>query len=852
MPEGVIIEEAYNRSALIERSIEHLTEKIAEELIVVALVCLLFLLHVRSAFVAAITLPLAILLSFSAMRLFDVNANIMSLGGIAIAVGALIDASIVVVENCHKHLEMDAGKKPRLEIIRDASVEVGPSLFYSLMIITVSFLPVFILPGQSGRLFKPLAYTKTFSMASGAILAVTVIPFLSYIFIRGKITPESSNPINRFLIGLYRPVIKTVLKLKIPVLLLSVGILLLTYFPYSKIGNEFMPPLNEGDILYMPTTTPGISITEAKRVLQTQDRLFTKFPEVKTVFGKIGRAETATDPAPLSMVETTVSLLPEEDWPKRKFEDGYIEEIALDIIEAADDQDLIDLSNLESITPDEVATDVEGMLLTRIHPRMRLLVLQGILDDNLRNIVRFELPESLMKTIIETLSSHGVKAKGKEDGMLVIAEEVVSNLDEIPLRSTTFNELTSEEMEAEFKFPGMANAWTMPIKTRIDMLSTGIKTPIGIKIYGEDLKKIQALAIEIERVLNSEETKPEGLVSAIAERALGGNYLDFEINRHVIARYGLSIKNVQDVIQTAVGGMNVSSTVEGRFRFPINVRYPRAYRDDIPSLKRVLVPTPTGVQVPLGELAELKVKQGPPGIKSENGMLMSIVYVDISDIDVGTFVKNARQIIDDNIDAPDGTFIEWSGQFEYMQEANERLRLVIPLTIFLVFFLLYMNFRNLADSLIVMLSLPFSVVGGIWLMYLLDYNMSVAVGVGFIALAGVAAETGVVMIIYLNLAYKRSIGIAPMDAKRLYDTIIEGAANRVRPKIMTVMTTIIGLLPIMWATGSGSSAMKRIAAPMVGGMVSSTILTLVVIPVVYALVKTVLRQRDNRRAGWVI
>ncbi len=715
LPEGVTIETAYDRSSLIKRAIKSLKEKLLEEAIVVALVILVFLLHFRSAFVAIITLPLGILLAFIVMRAQGLNANIMSLGGIAIAIGAMVDAVIVMIENVHKHMEKEPPKnsKDHWDLILRASKEVGPALFYSLLIITFSFIPVFSLQQQEGRLFKPLAFTKTYAMAASAILAVTVVPVLMGYLIRGKIRPETKHPLSRILIKLYRPVIHFVLKYKMATIFVALLVVVVSFFPLTQIGGEFMPPLNEGDLLYMPTTLPGISITKAKELLQQTDKIIMSFPEVETVFGKIGRAETATDPAPLVMIETTIRLKDEEHW----------------------------------------------------RPDMTI--------------------EKLKK-----------------------------------------------ELDAAIQFPGLTNAWTMPIKTRIDMLSTGIKTPVGIKLMGPDLQTLSDLGARIEAVI---QTVP-GTASVISERVTGGNYLDFIIDREASARYGLTVGDVQDVIMTAIGGMNVTTTVEGLERYPINVRYNRELRDNLPALKRVLIPTPTGAYIPLEQVAKFEIKKGPAAIKSENAKRTAWLYVDLRDIDVGTYVKMAKRVVDTTIEIPTGYSIVWSGQYEYMQRAQERLRMVIPITLMIIFLLLYFNFKNVTESLIIMMSLPFALVGGIWLIWLSGYNMSVAVGVGFIALAGIAAETGVVMLLYIDNAYKDRLSQGQMKTRKdLHAAVVHGAVERVRPKLMTVMTTIMGLLPIMWGHGTGSQVMKRIAAPMVGGLITSTILTLVVIPAIYYL-----------------
>ncbi len=715
LPEGVSIKTVYDRSGLILRAVDNLKKTLTEEMIVVGLVCFIFLLHLRSAFVIIFTLPVAVLISFIIMERQGLNANIMSLGGIGIAVGAMVDAAIVMIENAHRHLESEGGKKPHWDLILDAAREVGPALFFSLLIIAISFLPVFSLEAQEGRLFRPLAFTKTYAMFGSALLAITIVPVLMGYLVRGKIRPEQKNPVNRFLIWIYRPVIKLVLKAKILVVLLAVGVLALTYIPWSRIGSEFMPPLNEGDLLYMPTTLPGISITKAKELLQQTDRIIATFPEVHHVFGKIGRAETATDPAPLSMIETTIMLKPESEWR-------------------------------------------EGMTM----------------------------------------------------------EQLVSELDKA------------------IQFPGLTNAWTMPIKTRVDMLSTGIKTPVGIKLMGEDLQVLSDVGEKIEAALR----EVPGTLSVYSERVTGGNFLDYKIKREEAARYGLTVGDIQDIIISAVGGMNVTQTVEGRERYPVNLRYGSELRDTPEKLRRILVPTPSGAQIPITQLADIRIVKGPPAIKSENARNNAWIYVDLTGIDVGTYVKKAQQVIRDKIKLPPGYSLVWSGQYEYMIRAQKRLMIVVPLTLIIIFLLLYLNFKNVTESLIVMLSVPFALTGGLWLMYILGYNMSVAVGVGFIALAGVAAETGVIMLVYLDQSYgkfKSRFG-DKFNRTHLRESIIEGTALRVRPIMMTVITTTAGLMPILWGHGTGSQVMKRIAAPMVGGMVSATILTLVVVPAIYGLV----------------
>jgi len=711
LPEGVTISTAYDRSGLIERAIDNLQFKLLEESLVVALITIIFLLHFRSALVAIFTLPMGILIAFIIMQYQGLNANIMSLSGIAIAIGAMVDAAIVMIENAHKHLERDGGKKPHWEIIADASKEVGPALFFSLLIITLSFLPVFTLQAHEGRLFQPLAFTKTYAMAASALLAITVVPVLMGLFIRGNIMPERKNPVNRFLIWLYGPIIRGVLKYRWTTIVSAVVVLFVTVVPLSRLGSEFMPPLNEGDILYMPTTDPGVSITKAKEILQQTDKIIKQFPEVETVFGKVGRAESATDPAPLSMIETTIRLKPEDEWRE--------------------------------------GVDMESLV---------------------------------------------------------------------------------QEMDAAIQFPGLTNAWTMPIKTRIDMLSTGIKTPVGIKLMGPDLEVLSDLGQEVAAAV----LDVEGTLSAFPDKTVGGHFLDYDIMRDEAARYGLTVGDVQDVIMSAIGGMNITQTVEGLERYPVNLRYSRELRDNLPALQRVLIPTPTGTQIPLSYVADFSLVQGPPVIKSENARTSSWIYVDIRGIDVGTYVSRAKKVVEERIDLPDGYSLIWSGQYEYMQRAKERLKLVIPITLLIIFLLLYLNFKNIQESLIVMLSLPFSVVGGVWIIYLLGYNLSVAVGVGFIALAGVAAETGVIMLIYLDHAYKDRISRGEMNTiADLYGAVLEGAVERVRPKMMTVAAIMAGLLPIMWGHGTGSEVMRRIAAPMIGGMVSSTVLTLVVLPVIY-------------------
>jgi len=720
LPEGVEIEPVYDRSDLIQRAVDNLKVTLLEESIIVALVCIVFLLHVRSALVAILMLPVGILIAFIVMRWLGLNSNIMSLGGIAIAIGAMVDAAIVMIENAHKHLERAPADKPRAQVIIEACREVGPALFFSLLIITVSFLPVFTLESQEGRMFSPLAFTKTFAMAGAALLSVTLVPVLMLLFVRGRIIPEQKNPVNRFLIWIYRPIIHLVLRWKVTTIVVALVVLGVSILPARQLGSEFMPRLNEGTLLYMPTSLPGMSITKAAELMQVQDRIIKGFPEVASVFGKAGRAATATDPAPIEMFETVVNLKPEEHWRP-------------------------------------------GMTMDKL-----------------------------------------------------IAE-----------------------MDEALRLPGVANSWTMPIQGRLDMLSTGIRTPIGIKVFGMDLAGIEKLATQIETVVQA----VPGTTSAFAERITGGLYLDITPDYDALARYGLTVGEVQMVIATALGGELVTTTVEGRERFGVSVRYPRELRSDPQRIaSEVLVPTPGGAQVPLGQLTDISLSKGAPSIRTENALLSAYIYVDIRGRDIGSYVREAQQAVNDQVTFPPGYYVTWSGQFEYMERAAERLKIVVPLTLVLIFLLLYLNFRRLTETLIVMLSVPFSLVGGIWLMWALGYNFSVAVVVGFIALAGVAAETGVIMLIYLDHALaerraEREAAGEQLTVADLYQAVITGAVERVRPKMMTVVAIMAGLLPIMWGTGTGSEVMRRIAAPMVGGMISSTVLTLVVIPAIYMLVK---------------
>jgi Cu(I)/Ag(I) efflux system membrane protein CusA/SilA len=804
LPPDVTYSIAYDRSALIQRAVQTLEEKLLEESVVVALVCLLFLLHFRSALVAILILPVAVLISFVIMYAQGLSSNIMSLGGIAIAIGAMVDAVIIMIENAHKHIERDGGKKPHWQIIRDASVEVGPTLFYSLLVITVSFIPVFTLQAQEGRLFKPLAFTKTYSMAAAALLSITLAPILMGYFIRGRMLPEEKNPLNRFLIWVYHPVIDFVIRWRWTVIACAAGIVVWVFFPwnwavtnrlpdpvpltpafsprerenhssvegaggppspqgrgvggegeqanrkswlsslkplaqklgklfpYQNLGSEFMPPLYEGDLLYMPSTFPGLGPTQARQILQQTDKIIRTFPEVHSVFGKVGRAETATDPAPMDMIETTIQLKDEKDWP----------------------------------------------------------------EADIRN------------------------AGGKT----------------IAHRRRTPDEL-EDAMNSAVQFPGLVNAWTMPIRTRIDMLATGIKTPVGIKVAGPNLAELERIASEIEPVVKA----VPGTASVYAERVMGGNYIEFNINRDEIARYGLSIGAVQDVLEVALGGMPLTTTVEGLERYTVNLRYDRDFRENLEALREIIVPTPSGAQVPLGQLARLDVVRAPMGIKSEGAVPNAWIYVDVKNIDVGTYVQMAQRAVNeavarDAIRLPSGYSLYWSGQYEYMMRAKQRLMIVVPLTLLIILLIIYLNTRSLVKTTIVLLAVPFSLVGAIWILYLLNYNLSVAVWVGLIALAGLDAETGVVMLLYLDLAYAqwqqegRMRGVAD-----LCDAIYHGAVKRVRPKAMTAAVIIAGLLPILWSHGAGADVMKRIATPMIGGVVTSTVMELAVYPAIFFL-----------------
>ena len=716
LPADVRLVPVYDRSDLIHRSIKNLNRTLIEESIIVALVSILFLLHFRSALVAILTLPLGILISFLVMRAMGVGANIMSLGGIAIAMGAMVDAAIVMIENMHKHLEHEA-KTPtgrsRWDIVRESAVQVGPPLFFSLLIIVVSFLPIFSLEQQEGRLFKPLAFTKTFAMAGAALLSITLVPVLMGYLVRGRIRPQEANRVNRWLMRLYRPVIAWVLRYPVPVLVAAGVVLVATVLPWSRLGSEFMPPLDEGSLLFMPTTVPGVSIGQAREIMRYQDSVLASFPEVASVFGKVGRANTATDPAPLDMYETTVVLKPHDQWRS------------------------------------------------------------GMTTDRLVN-----------------------------------------------------------EMDRAVRLPGVTNAWTMPIKNRIDMLATGVRTPIGIKVYGPNLDTLQQLGIEVERIVKG----IPGTRNVFAERNVSGYYVDVRTDRAQAARFGLNAGDLHDVVMATAGGMTAAITVEGRERYEVNVRYPRELRDNVQKLREIVVPTMSGLQIPLGQVAQVSVVQGPMAVKTDDAFPVTTVYVDIEGRDLGGYVRDAQRVVAAQLTLPAGYSLTWSGQFESMERIGQKMKLVVPLTLGIIFLLLYFNFRGVGETLIVMLALPFALVGGIWSIWALGYNTSVAVWVGFIALAGVAAETGVVMLVYLDEAWKEKAGGGrKRSLADLVPAIEEGAVGRLRPKVMTVVAIMAGLAPILWSEGTGADVMKRIAAPMVGGMITSTVLTLVVIPAIYYL-----------------
>ena len=719
LPAGVELVPVYDRSELITDAVENLWSKLAEELLIVALVCAAFLFHLRSSLVAVISLPLGILVAFIIMYWQGINANIMSLGGIAIAIGAMTDGAIVLIENMHKHIEKTPlTNENRWQIVTKSASEVGPALFFSLLIITVSFMPVFILEAQEGKMFAPLAYTKTFAMAASAGLAITLIPVLMGYFIRGNVMSEKRNPLNRLLVALYLPVLHKVLHYPKTTLIVFILLGVLGFYPLTKLGSEFIPPLDEGDLMYMPTTYAGLSAGKAREILQQTDKLIYTIPEVKTVFGKIGRADTATDPAPLTMLETFIQFKPKDQWRT------------------------------------------------------------GLTPEKLR-----------------------------------------------------------EELDQVVQFPGLTNAWVMPIKTRIDMLATGIKTPVGIKVAGADLKVIQRIGQDIEKILSD----IPGTASVYAERVAGGRYIKVDINRDLAGRYGLNIADVQQVVATAIGGMNISQSVEGLERFPINIRYPQGYRDSPEQLALLPIVTPAGQHIALADVAKVYIEDGPPGIKSENARINGWTFVDLEpNADIGHYVANATLKLAESLELPSGYSLTWAGQYEYMQRAKEKLAYVIPLTLAIIMVLLFLSFRRMTEVMLIMLTLPFALIGGLWLIYLLNFNLSVAVGVGFIALAGVAIEIGVLMLVYLNQAYQESqdelaLSNTPMDKQQLIHAIEQGAGMRIRPIVMTVATVILGLLPVIYGTGTGSEIMSRIAAPMVGGMVSALLLSLLLVPVVYML-----------------
>ena len=730
LPDGVEIVTVYDRSALIERAVDNLASKLVEEFIVVALVCIAFLFHVRSSLVAIISIPVGIITAIIVMYMQGINANIMSLGGIAIAIGAMSDGAIVMIENMHKHMERTPlTKENRWQVVMDSASEVGPALFFSLLIITVSFVPVFTLEAQEGRMFSPLAFTKTYAMAASAALAITLVPVLMGYFVRGKVLAEHKNPVNRFLTFLYMPTLKTVLRFPKLTMLIAVIVLGIGLWPIDKIGSEFIPPLDEGDLMYMPTTYAGISIGKARELLQQTNKLIKTVPEVETVFGKVGRADTATDPAPLTMIETFIQLKPQDQWR-----------------EGMTTQDLI------------------------------------------------------------------------------------------------------KEFDAVVNLPGLTNAWVMPIKTRIDMLATGIKTPVGIKIGGPDLMEIQKIGQQIETILSG----VEGTASVYSERVAGGRYIKVDIQREQAARYGLNIADVQQVVSSAIGGMNVTQSVEGLERYPVNIRYPQSYRSSPESLSLLPIVTPQGKRIALADVADVYIEDGPPGIKSENARLNGWVYVDIDGVDIGSYVVAAQQVVSEELVLPAGYSITWSGQYEYMMRAKEKLTYVVPLTLAIIVILLYLNFRNFIEVAIIMGTLPLSMVGSIWLMYLEGFNFSVAVGVGFIALAGVAVEIGVIMLVYLNHEYQALIDKCKMDGIKptvgmLTEAVLHGAGLRVRPVMMTTATIIFGLLPVLYGSGTGSEVMSRIAAPMVGGMVSAILLTLLILPAIYLIWR---KQQLKTMSNW--
>ncbi len=730
LPPGVEVVPVYDRSQLINNAVDNLWTKLGQELVVVALVCVVFLFHLRSSIVAVITLPLGILVSFIVMYFQGINANIMSLGGIAIAIGAMTDGAIVMIENMHKHMEKNPlTDENRWQVVTRAASEVGPALFFSLLIITVSFLPVFILEAQEGRMFAPLAFTKTYAMAASAGLAVTLVPVLMGYFIRGKVTSEKKNPLNRLLVAGYMPLLTKVLKFPKATILIAIVVTVVGFYPVNKIGSEFIPPLDEGDLMYMPTTYPGISIGKARELLQQTDKLISTVPEVKSVFGKVGRAETATDPAPLTMIETFIQLKPQSEW-----RDG--------------------------MTTEKLKTELNNLI----------------------------------------------------------------------------------------DFPGVTNAWVMPIKTRIDMLATGIKTPVGIKVAGEDLSVIQRIGKDIETILK----EVDGTASVYSERVAGGRYLKVDISRQRASRFGLNIGDVQATVSSAIGGMNVTETVEGLERYPVNIRYPQDYRSSPEKLMSLPIVTDSGQRISLGDVANVYVEEGPPGIKSENARINGWSFVDINNVDVGTYVENAKTVLQDKLDIPAGYSLTWAGQYEYMERAKEKLTFVLPLTLAIILILLYLNFRAFSEVAMIVVTLPMAMIGGLWLLYFEGFNFSVAVGVGFIALAGVAVEIGVIMLVYLNQSLKELLDESEknrqiIEASDYRQALLHGAGLRIRPVMMTVATIIIGLLPIMYGSGTGSEVMSRIAAPMIGGMTSAVVLTLLVLPALYCLAKQHTIKHHNKK-----
>lgn len=954
LPDGVVVRTAYDRSSLIHRSIDTLAETLIEELAITTIICLLFLARLRSALlailislttmalwyvltnvvgmpvgvtigvaavifiaalllmpsvrspvVAAIVLPLGILMSFLVMKLCGVNANIMSLSGIAVAIGTMVDSSIVMVENLHKHKELAPPGANHWEMVKRSCQEVGPGLFVALLVITVGFLPVFAMEGQGGRLFKPLAFTKTFAMAAGAVIAVTLIPILLGFFVRGETAAEKDNPLNRWIIALYMPVIRFALRHKIATMSIAVALLLVTLVPLSKLGWEFMPPLREGDILYMPTTVPGLSVTEARRTLQIQDKLLIQFPEVKVALGKIGRSTTPTDPAPLAMVETHASLRPEEDWPKRLIEKGYLGSLSRNMLAELTAGDFLTDAgrDLDSTT---VAQQTEAMTRAQLNRQTRIELVAAMnagmeklrkgyeehreaakqrgeqlpsrfseenLEDqwaadllahhmaHIRPLIPRRIADHLPQNLVDILESQGgIAADRKHAAIAHLHERWKDRIqpDGVPLVRTTFEELTKDEMHKAISIPGMPNWWLMPIETRIGMLTTGMRGLLGIKVYGRELEKLEQIGLQLEALLK----EVPGTVSVVTERPMGGHYVDIQVNRDECARHALKVGDVQRIVETAIGGMNIDMTVENRSRFPINVRYPRELRDDPEKLRRILVANSKGELIPLGQVSSIEFVEGPPQIKSEAGMLVINIPVDIEEgVDIGTYVQRAeaeidRARVDGRLKLPKGYSLKWSGQYELMERMLNRLLIVVPITLALIFILIYFNMKNIGETVITMVTLLFALIGGVWGMYLWGiyetgqpYNGSGAVVIGFIALAGLAAETGIIMHVYLDLAYKKHRAEKGRDltVKELYAAVIEGAVLRVRPKLMTVLTDFIALMPILWATTPGAGPMKRIAIPVIFGVITSAVHTLVLIPVYYVIYKRWQQWRGHNR-----